>query len=189
MTRPSVRELHNELETAALAVGSMELARLRRLGVCNSAVARMGYRHHQFGVAAVVDRDEGRFAPDPHGARKLIVPVYENGELIDLVALSTEAPDEWSLRTGAGLALGLFDGWEPYRWQNSVPLQRDPLSWLVSGGLGLCVVNWDAPELYLINDLPGITVPDAAFAATLSRCLSRPAKIVPIIVREMRHAA
>lgn len=184
-------DLRKEMEAAALAVGQMEIARLRKLGALNVPVAEMGYRFHPLGVASVQPLDDGLFC-FAEGSRRLIVPVWEDGELIDLLAVSTADPDDWWLRTGLGLSLGLYDGWEPWRWREVVPVHRNPLQWLQAGGDGLCVTNWAAPELYLLNDLAALSVTDATLAAKLREAVTRPVRAVPINIQRadgVREAA
>lgn len=183
-------DLYVELRDAAMSVSAADLTYLRRLGAINDGVIEMGLRHHQLGLMRVAEAGDGLFYPSPDGARRLVVPVYEGSELLDLVAFSTTSPDHWLLRTGFGLALGLFEGWEPHRWADSVHLYRTPLDWLRAGGDGLCVVDWSAPEIYMLNDLRQITVNDHHVRQQLINALQRPLRIMPIsLVEETRLAA
>lgn len=182
-------DLGKELQEAALSMGPLDFPRLRSLGLINTGVAEMGMRHHQFGLATIVDVGEGLFAPSPDGRRSMVVPVYENGQLLDLVAFSTSTPDDWLLRTGAGLALGLIDGFEPHTWGASVHLHKTPMDWLRAGGDGLCIVDWSAPDIYLFNDLPHITVDDDGLRSQLVAAVQRPAHIVPVSVKKEQAIA
>lgn len=172
-------DLYMELKEAAFSVCETDLAHLRRLGALNAGVAAFGMVMHQFGLMRIADGEDGLFHPDPDGRRSLVLPVVEDGELIDLVSFSTSTPDNWRLRTGLGTALGLHDGW-CHCWPDEVQLHRNPLQWLRGGCSGLCVVDWDAPDLIRLNDLPSITVDDEALRGQLRKALLRPIRLVPI---------
>jgi hypothetical protein len=182
-------DLYKELEAAALAVTATDFAHLKRLGVMNQGVAHMGLFHHQLGVMTIAEGEEGLFYPDPDGKRALVVPVYEDWQLLDLVAFSTSNADDWLLRTGLGTALGLFDGWHHY-WPEVVKLHQSPLQWLQAGGEGLCVVDWSAPDIHRLNDLPSISVGSEALRQRLRNALLRPVRLLPITLdTETRLAA
>lgn len=164
-----------------MAVDEIVLARCRQLGILNAGVARMGLLHHPFGSASIVQLEGGRYAPAPTGQRRLILPVHEDGELVDLVAVSSTEPDDWHVRTGAATALGLFDGWH-HRWVDAVPVHRNPLEWLRAGGEGLCILDWSSPDLDRLRDLPAMSVNDAGLARNLTASLTKPLPIPDIYI-------
>lgn len=176
-------DLAQELQGAALAVCETDLAHLRKLGLLSPGLAEIGRHIHPFGLMKIADADEGLFYPSPDGRRSLVLPVLEDGELVDLVAFSTTAPDNWKLRTGLGLALGLAEGWHHY-WPETVRLHRNPLEWLRSGCDGLCCLDWSAPDIHRFNDLPSITVADEALGRQLAKALVRPVRLVKIHIEQ-----
>ena len=105
------------------------------------------------------------------------------------MAFRSANPADWRLRTGLGLALGLDRGWERYHWQADVELSLTPLDWLRNGANGLCIVDWDAPELSMFACLPGITCPSREAAGQLRKALTRPKPLPPIFVKETQLAA
>lgn len=171
-----------ELTEAALAVGPVQLGHMRKLGLLNPGVARMGREHHQFGVANVRPIDDGLYVPDGDGFPALVVPVFEDGQLVDLVAFRTAEPERWWLRKGVGGLLGLYRGWSPYEWADNVLLHETPLKWLQAGGKDLCVVDWDATEVHRINTFERVTVSTPGLRSLLLKTLKRPYRLVPVDV-------
>ena len=92
-------------------------------------------------------------------------------------------------RIGLGLCLGLDHGWERFHWDDEVELTTTPLEWLRGGAEGLCVVDWEAPELHMLSTLPRIVCPDPRAAAQLRQALVRPQHMPQITVKETRLAA
>lgn len=176
-------DLERELSAAALSMTPLDLARCRSLGLINSGVIRMGRDHHPFGVAPIEDVGGGYYTPSDCGPRRLIVPVYEDGTLIDLLALSSADPDQWLVRTGLASFLGLLEGWHYRHWE-PVTIHRNPLAWLAAGGEGLCPIDWHSPDLERLRDLPGLIVNDGELAGKLKTALSRPRSIPPIFISE-----
>lgn len=185
---PTIRR---ELTDAALSIGQLELAHLRKLGLLNPGVVEMGRHHHQFGIAKVEPVDGGLYTPSSSGVPAMIVPVFEGGDLIDLLAFRTAEPEHWWLRKGLGGLLGLWSGWGKHEWADSVRLHATPLEWLQAGGEGLCVVDWDAPELHRINTFQNVTVATVGLRGQLLDALKRPYRLVPVdvVTGEMANAA
>ena len=116
-------------------------------------------------------RVDGEFyAPDPDGEEALIVPVFEEGVLVDLACLLGK--DEWFLRTGNGVVLGydsLDDGW----FGNPLVIFRSPLDWLRSGCEGVCVVGaWSIAKQWLPRGERQIAAEDVAHGEELKRRLT-----------------
>lgn len=181
-------DIEMELQSAALAMGALDCARARSMGLFNPGIAAMGSRHHQFGVARVGRCGDGLFQLDEGGNRALVVPVYEGDELVDLVAFFTSTPEQWSLRLGVGWALGLEESLERYRWGDPLPIHKTPLEWLRAGGDGLCVVDWSSPEVKTLADFASLIVGDEALERRIIAALSTPVRL-PQIVKDTRLAA
>ncbi len=181
-------ELAGELKNAASAVTALHLRRLAVLGVGWSVIGELGRHHYGFGVSRAAPDGSGLYSPgdgEPH----LLLPVYEDGELVDLCAFRSDVPLNWLLRTGLGWALGLEEGMAPHAWADTVPLAESPLEWLRGGATGLCVIDWDAPEVTYLADLPHIVCSTERLAEQLRSALARPLRFPSISVRETRLAA
>ena len=103
-------------------------------------------------VAALGDR----FEFTDNGKTAIIIPVYDaipgmidaNPErhvdaLVDLVAVDIDRPDRFWRRRGDALVLG--NAYLEIAGQDCapVPVFRNPLTWLGSGGAGVCILDWD----------------------------------------------
>jgi hypothetical protein len=174
--------LKHELRDLALAVQPMAVQRLHRLGVSWPTIGQMGARHYSFGVSPVVALDDGLFALSDSGPSHLILPVYEDGELIDLCAFQSDKPHHWRLRVGAGWALGVEDGLADHYWAGRVNLFSSPLEWLRQDCDGLCVVDWTAPEVHQLRDIANINCSDAPLAAMLGKALAQPVLVPNITI-------
>jgi hypothetical protein len=178
----SAVDLYAELQQAAFAVRQCHLDRLRSLGV---PVTWPSEGTYPFGVVHCERAGGGLYQPLPGaGALHVILPVVEEGALVDLVAFRSTAPDEWLLRTGNGTALGLERGVGWHTWGQSAHLFGNPLDWMQGAGQGLCVVNWSAPDLAQLDVLPCVTVSDPATGALLIEALRRPVRVPQIKVLE-----
>ena len=125
------------------------------------------------GIASIKPTDDDRFEFAEDGRTALIVPCYDglpglldaNPErhvehLVDLVAVDLEHPKRFRRRRAeavilgsAYLAIAIDEG-------ESVPVFETPLSWLASGGAGVCVLDWSwACTVLLGLDLVAETVP------------------------------
>lgn len=181
-------DLSAELRAAAFAVKQPHLDRLRSLDVPWSVIGELGRDHFGFGVARVCDAGDGLFHPG-EGDLHLVLPVYEDGELVDLVAIRSSDPLNWLLRTGHGWVLGLEWGLGRHTWGDPVPLAVSPLDWLRQGAEGLCILDWDAPELRYLTDLPHLVCSSDALAKRLCAALATPVRFPTISVGETRLAA
>lgn len=181
-------ELEQELRSAALAVRVPDVARIRAMGMLNPGLLAVNERHHPFGITSVTDAGGGQYVPDPDGSRALIVPVYDCGELVDLVAFNTITPERWLLRHGLGWALGLEEGLERFRWGDPLPLHKTPLDWLKAGCDGLCVIDWEAPEVSTLADFPTLLIRDDALERRTIAALTKPSRL-PQIAKDIPLAA
>lgn len=181
-------DLAKELQGAALAVTVFDVGRARSMGLLNPGLLAVNERHHPFGTARITDCGSGLYEPDPDGKRALIVPVYENDDLVDLVAFHMTTPEQWLSRLGIGWALGLEDGLERYRWGDALPMHKTPLDWLRAGCDGLCVIDWDAPEVLTLADFPTLLIGDDALERRTIAALTRPSRL-PRIAKDLKIAA
>jgi hypothetical protein len=168
--------VHAELRSACEAVRHSHLRQLVALGVSWPAIGELGRHHFGFGVTPAASAGDGLYSPG-EGELHLVLPVYEDGELIDLCAFRSCDPLGWSLRTGLGWALGLEGGFAPHSWADTVPLVESPLEWLRNGATGLCVIDWDAPEVSHLTDLPHIACSTPRLAVRLRYALARPQRL------------
>ena len=185
MMRP---DLDQELAVAGAATTLLHFKHLVALGVPRATLAAQRVDSWGWGVVNAIDVGDGLYCPGD-GPLHLVLPVWDDGELIDLVAFRSGNSADWHLRTGLGLALGLERGWEGYHWDDEVELTLTPLDWLRNGAAGLCIVDWDAPDISMLASLPRIACPTWESAAQLRRALTRPQPLPPIIVKETRLAA
>lgn len=181
-------DLHAEMRAAAEASTLLHFRHLEALGIPVVTVADRRRDHWGWGVASVIDAGDGLYQPDD-GPLHLVLPVHEDGELVDLVAFRSKDPTRWLLRTGLGWALGLERGLERLTWQESVCLSVSPLEWLRHGAEGVCILDWTAPEIKQLRDLPRIECSDARLAARLKAALTRTPQLPEISLVRRRRAA
>jgi hypothetical protein len=161
---------------------------LIQLGVSLHTIAELRRHHWRWGVVHASAVDEGLFYPG-EGPLHLVIPVYEDGALVDLCAFRSNGPTAWLLRTGLGWALGLERGLERHTWGDPVHLSVSPLEWLQRGCDGLCVLDWDAPEVRYLVGVPHVICSTPALANRLRSALAKPARFPLITVEDVRHAA
>ncbi len=183
--------LDAEMDSAGRAVAQVHLDRLRAFGVSFGTLADLGEHYWPFGVTSAEPVGLGLYQPG-EGAIHVVLPVVEDGALIDLVAFRPTSPDEWMLRTGYGFALGLSRGWSPWLWYSPADpdakppkyqvgqplhLYSNPLDWLQGGCGGVCVVDWGSPDVRQLAGLDAVTVTDEATGRLLGQALSRPVRL------------
>lgn len=186
MNRP---DLAAELETAGRAVSIRHFHALEGLGVPRGPLCDAWRYGVGFGVQRVEDAGDGLYYLSGDGESHLILPVYENEELVDLCAFRSAEPGGWLLRTGLGWALGVACGLEPHSWGDPVPLAVTPLDWLRHGGCGLCVLDWSAPEIRYLVGVPHLVCETAAHADRLRAALARPVTFPKISIQDLALAA
>lgn len=185
---PPSCELERELKAACLASRFVHARALNRLGVSSSTIADLRRQHWGWGVVNASAGDDGLYLPgsgEPH----LVLPVIENGDLIDLVAFRSATPERWLLRTGQGWALGLERGLEPHTWHPETLLSCNPLDWLRADCEGLCVLDWGAPETHYLVGVPHLECSTPELAGLLRGALSKPVRLPTISIKENRLAA
>jgi hypothetical protein len=134
-------DLEAELWSAVNAVQQPHLNRLVDLGVPKWALARLGAVQPPFGVHKVHETPDGFYEPVEDGSLNIIMPVYECGDVIDLIALRPSEPTRWRWRTGDGWALGL----DLLAADPPIDLVANPLAWLAEAGSAFCLLDWTLP--------------------------------------------
>lgn len=169
------------MERAVREVRQAHLDALRGLGVPAWAIAHLGQHQPPFGVmTGTVDRS-GLFLPGD-GPARVVQPVIIGRQIVDVVAWRTARPDSWNLTTGLGWLMGEDQIYtapgEP------VHLHSTPLQWLASGGQGICILDWSAPELASLRSLDAIEVAEPAIGKMLLERLSQPQRLPRITMRK-----
>lgn len=189
MKRPN---LSAEMVDASRSLSLLHLKRLEALGVPWSYVCDLS-GEGALGVLLAKEGEDETFYPHADGLPHLILPVVENGALVDLLAFRSSDPGRWFLRCGLGTALGLEGGLEPFAWllpHEAVPVHKTPLDWLKAGRVGLCVVDWSTPDLGQLCSIPHLACSDDLLAAWLTAALTRPTHLPKISTQEaLAHAA
>src|SRR5689334_16436238 len=101
-----MRHLESELAAAGRATSILHFRMLESLGVNRAFACDLWRKGYGFGVQRVRDAGNGFYEPDD-GPLHLILPVYDEGALVDLCAFRSSNPDGWLLRSGNAWALGL----------------------------------------------------------------------------------
>jgi hypothetical protein len=140
-----------------------------------------------FGAALVERIGAHNYAPDAGGKPAIIVPLFEDGRLLDLIATGLETR---STRTRAGIATVLGREWIDHAkdTETTVRLFADPIDWLRNGCRGAVVVDWRAAR-YELADIPGIACEGELLAKRVEHALKQRARIPQLFVREARRAA
>lgn len=181
-------DLNVELREAAEAA-KPSLQQLRSLGVSWRTMGGLCRNNYGFGIVRAREDVDGLYCRDSEAPPHLVLPVYEEGELVDLCAFRSSDPTRWLLRNRQGWALGLQYGLAPHCWGDPVTLSATPLEWLQGGAEGLCVVDWDAPELHHLTEVPHLVCLSDALAKRLRAALAKPVRFPTISVLETRLAA
>ncbi len=120
------------------------------------------------GIADIKPIDDGRFFEfTEDGLAAIIVPAYDcipgnldaNAERhvehqVDLVAVDLDRPDKFWRRRGEALVLGSAFLEIAGQEGEPVPVFRNPLTWLGSGGAGITILDWSwVPDLLLGHEL------------------------------------
>lgn len=180
-------DLHSEMLWGTRSITQVHLNRLRTLGALD-AFADMG-ETNPVGIVRAEPVGSGLYQPG-EGVPHIVLPVVEDGELIDLCAFRSSQPDEWLMRVGNGWALGLHKGIGAYMWGVPPHIFRTPLDWMRGGCRGLCVLDWRSSELFQLDVFETVTVADEQTAQLLDKAMRRPVRVPNIQVMEaIRHAA
>jgi hypothetical protein len=173
--------------------------RLEALGVPGRFVCELG-AHIAIGQARVQLSRRGDFFELPGPDARLLLGLFEGGELIDVAAVSTSHPGEVARLTGLGWCLGeeRIEAAERAVLAGKCPRLRlvaDPLEWLRCEGRAVCVIDWAIalPRLRLLGEL--VTIECDAGAGERIRSLlahgglPRVSERAPVPRIEQREAA
>lgn len=147
-----------DLARASLAFGIAGLRHLEAMGV-GLAFANRLLCQGDLARARVSVGGSGLFEWEG-GESHLLIGVRELGELVDVVAVRSSAPDEWAMLRGDGWALGhdaLFMAREGLT--DSLRVFGTPFDWLRGQGAGICILDWSAHALGELRGLgAGVTL-------------------------------
>lgn len=176
--------LEEEMFAASFEVRRAHIDRIVACGVPLEAIAQLGVKQPQFGIAAIREEKGSLYSPDPDGAPAVIMPVFDCGEVIDLIAFKSSRPANWRWRIGHGWALGadLLDG------DNPVRVVRTPIEWLAEAGDAFAVLDWEAPAQCWreVQSAPPLIVADELLQHRLQRAIIAS---IPMPAMETHHAA
>lgn len=191
MSRLDRIDLAAELGRAQAVTNSATLYRrqMLALGVPSVTLAMLrGVEAWGYGVVRASAGEDGLYLPGD-GPPHLILPVIEQGGLIDLVAFRSSEPKNWRLRTGLGWALGLDVGMDRLSQGHPVPVHETPLDWLRAKMAGIVILDWESPDIHGLLAIPRLSCATPELARMLRAALTRPAYLPQISVRENRLAA
>ncbi|WP_221795275.1 hypothetical protein [Aquisediminimonas sediminicola] len=177
-----MHDLKSEIFTASSNVRQPHLDRLLSLGVSPATLGASGSSVPPFGVMACERLKDGYYQPC-EGREHVIQPIYEMGDVIDLVAWRTDNPASWALRTGLGWCLGHYLTGPHWDCDQPTRFYATPLDWLRGGADGICVLDWGAPEIRELANLHAIEA-DPDIADHLRSILSRPVRVPQISTRK-----
>ena len=142
-----IRQIHGEMQTCLPS--QSEFDALVNMGITDTTLADIG----GFGVGDVTFMENDfEFGGD---TRALIIPAYEGGQLLDLVAVNAKRPTRFARLYCRAWCLGeIFNAWEP---NVPLPVWRSPLRWLREGAEGVVIMDWGQaywrfPDLDLIAE-------------------------------------
>ena len=182
--------LSDEMHTAVGRVEQRHLNWMMGIGVPASAIAGLGKREEPFGIGFLepVGTDYWQPIDEPAAIGAIIQPVYDDGDLIDLIAWRSQNPLDWRWRVGSAWALGadflhgsVWDGFA------SIAIHATPLAWLAAGGEGLTVLNWTSPYIHQLSNFDEIVCNDSKLSSRLNKILSRPSRVPHIFSRVKQH--
>lgn len=153
MSTALILQLEAEMRGAALAMNWPAAAALReRFAIPAPVLARLTGSGGVGRANVTISRDGGRWEPGGPDWR-LVLPVEEFGDLVDLCAISSADPMEWALRSEAGWCLGHDAFFEalterrrrlriftaPFDWMRGLEPDEEGLK-----STGICVLDWNA---------------------------------------------
>ncbi len=132
-----------------------------------------------WGIAKVSTGPEF-YQPDEGGSWAAIVPAFEEGRIVDLVACSFAT---LQMRTRKGVASVLGHEWIDHAKLGLEPLKvfDDVFGWLYGHGRGVVVLDWkDAPRL--LRDVPSLHCESRETADRLIEAFEWPLPYPPVLV-------
>jgi len=162
---------------------------LLQVGITPETIARLG-SFAPLGVGRIHEGKDGLFEHCVDGERRIIVPVWENGGVIDLIAVNPGQPGRWSWRIGQGWALGADEFVRPRFEDGPVDVLPTPMAWLRDGARATAILDFDSPELVPALRTCGSIQTDTKTARLIRLAFARPRPLPEIIVaRGARYAA
>ncbi len=124
---------------------------------------------------AKIRPDGQNYVPDDDGLEAVVVPIFDAGEMIDLVAFNLSNPARWWTRIDAHWALGA-DALDLLWLGAELKVCRDPLRWLQSGPAenAIVILDWHAARLHIPR--VEIVAEDLEHGLELDRLLYIPAQ-------------
>jgi hypothetical protein len=176
-------------EINPLLLEMIEAHRKARLEDLADALDACGLSQHGgpiFGVEFVAS-DAHYWAPEPGGKPAIILPHFEDGRLLDLVAVGLKGR---TCRTRVGICTALGGEWLDHARDYDTParIYADPLAWLLDGRRGVVIVDWRAARCVLA-DVPELVCTDKALAARIDKEMRQPVHVPRLIVRQEPAAA
>lgn len=112
----------------------------------------------------ITPREDGTWEPasSGDGLFAMLLPVWSlNDELLDTVAWGFGEPFKWWRRHGHVTYLGLheIDRHKSFP-EKPLRLVANPSEWLRDGGLAVCILDWSAPLLPLMDELGEVVCED-----------------------------
>lgn len=192
LTVARIIDLDVELRTALGRVRDQHLSALVNAGVSAKTIAEIGAKQVPFGVGRVDFRQGRIYEPsgEPFAIGALIIPVFESGTLIDLIALRLLQPGLWKWRTGEGFALGAdeIEFGTPWSGFAEIELHATPIDWLAATGKGACILNYaNEVRIRSLSQFDRIIVTNHRVMAKIEPILSRPARKPEIIRKRAQH--
>ena len=145
-----------------------------------------------------VTRADGTFAPDPAGQDGQPMGILgvkdQDGDLVDIVAWYSDAPEKWFLRLGdEAPILGARALARSAYYRRSVTLYPSPEKWLFArvrdrDHAAVCVLDWDVDLRPLFDGVSGVTCNAPGLESALYHAL-RDFEPRITTVEGMRHAA
>ena len=162
--------------------------RLKALGVSAEAIIKNGgpklSQIERFKTSSH-QRAEVGWCLQEDGELAFILPVYSQGEIIDLLAFT----EDWFLaQYGNGFCLGEDEWAAPCIFDEPLVIHRHPLDWLRANCTGICILRPDRVHLELGN-VPSIRVEGETHAEEIERLLMPPKPRVKIVFPKQRAAA
>lgn len=184
----SAMNISTEFSNACRAVRQRHLDHVKSLGISATTITEhaLRFRAMGFGVTCGTIGEDGLYIPGD-GPSMIVLPIVEEGGLVDLVAWRTAQPGRWGLRTGLRWALGADNLCAFGQWSDCIALHDNPLGWLRAGCDGGCVVDWDAPEVEKLAGWSKIET-SRRVANILRPRLARPRPIPEIVSMEAQNA-
>lgn len=185
-------DLDAELRTAVGRVRDQHLSALINAGVSAKAIAEIGGKQVPFGVGRVDFRRGRIYEPcsEPFAIGAVLMPVFEQGALIDIIAFRLIQAGMWKWRTGDGFALGAdeIESGTPWSGFAEIELHATPIDWLAATGRGACILNYaDEARIRSLSQFDRIIVSDHRVMAKIEPILSRPARKPEIIRKGGQH--